>query len=182
MRRPGGLRRLRAHSALTVLVGLGSRERPTSAALSEDRPRTEQASFRYGDTAGRWTAGTPFFRRARKPGSCEWFEGKKHRLKPVPPDNLRGCYCSHLSCHLSNSARAIEMYDLGLCVPIGDVYEVVSLRWSFHAPFNPELNSRVDELGEYRGGHKKLTPLGVVSGCRLRRDRFCERLTLLFEF
>ena len=59
---------------------------------------------------------------------------------------------------------------------------VVSLRWLFQVPVNPELNSRIDELGEYRRGHEKLTPLGVVSGCRIRRDRFCERLALLLEF
>jgi len=46
----------------------------------------------------------------------------------------------------------------------------------------PELNSRVDELGEYDMGHKKLTPLGVVSGCRLRRDGFSERLALFLQF
>ena len=88
-------------------------------------------------------------------------------------------------------------YDSGRGVPIGDVFgdELKMKRGAGRSPsnanaatlkaaftFNPELNSRIDELGEYRRGHKKLTPLGVVSGCRLRRDRFCERRALLLEF
>jgi len=50
-----------------------------------------------------------------------------------------------------------------------------------YVPFNTELNTRVDKLREYRRGHKKLAPLGVVSSCWTRRDGFRERLALLFE-